>query len=65
MKKEKASCKRNQTASWKFIDHKEREEEVKAFVCPVHNTNCNQCNITGKECCNPRHDCECNPDNQF
>ena len=65
MKKVKFGGKLKQAASWKIFDHKEREEEVKVFVCPVHNTNYNQCNVTGEECCNPRHDCEYNPDNQF
>lgn len=66
VKKEvKFGGKLKQAASWKIFDHKEREEEVKVFVCPVHNTNYNQCNVTGEECCNPRHDCEYNPDNQF
>ena len=64
MKKQKISCKRNQPASWKSLNHKEREG-AKAFVCPLHNNNCNQCNVTGAECCNPRHDCESNRDNQF
>lgn len=65
MKEEKTNCNWKQIACWKFFDHKKREEEVNAFVCPVHNNNCNQCNVTGEECCNPRHDCEYNPDNQF
>ena len=64
MKKAKSGCKLKQAASWKFFDHKEREE-VKAFVCPVRNNNCSQCNVTGAECYNPRHDCEYNRDNQF